>query len=151
MGRPLGTDEAALVDADQEADRCSPGGRLQSRSGFSRSYIANGPDARPARDRNDPHMTYAVLVSEDDGPEQPGCLALEPDALRLPDGSRVRYAELGDVYVERKSGGSVSGRPSLVLLCHDGERMRITSLEGLGALHELAERVAAARCGKAAF
>ena len=95
-------------------------------------------------------MTYAVLVSEDDGPEQPGSLALEPDALRFPNGSRVRYAELGDVYVERRSGGPRSGRPSLVLLRHDGERMRITSLEGLGALHELAEQVAAARCGKAA-
>jgi len=95
-------------------------------------------------------MTYAVLVSEDGGPERPGCLVLEADALTF-DGRRVRYADLGDVYVERSSGGPHPGRPSLVLeRRRAGESLRITSLEGLGALHELAERVAAARSAKTA-
>jgi hypothetical protein len=94
-------------------------------------------------------MTYAVVVSEDDGPEHIGRLELERDCLRLFGGSTVRYDDLHDVYVERRSGGSSTSRPTLVLISRKGERFRIGSLEGLGALHELAGRVAEAR-GKAA-
>jgi len=91
-------------------------------------------------------MTYAVVVSEDDGPEQAGRLEFEPDCLRFSGGSRVRYSELGDVYVERRSGGPpTASRPALVLITRTGERLRITSLEGLGALHELAAHVASER------
>jgi hypothetical protein len=94
-------------------------------------------------------MTYAVVVSADDGPEQPGRLELESDCLRFAGGTPLRYADLGDVYVERRSGGSHTRRPSLVLIGRDGERLRITSLEGLGALHELAEAVVDARENRA--
>ena len=95
-------------------------------------------------------MTYAVVVSEDDGPEHIGRLEFERDWLRLVGGSTVRYDDLRDVFVERRSGGSSTAcRPTLVLVSQHGERLRIGSLEGLGMLHELAERVAEAR-GKAA-
>src|SRR5881394_2853598 len=99
------------------------------------------PDARASASRQHAAMTYAVVISADDGPEQPGRLELEPDCLRFSGGSPVRYSDLGDVYVERRSGGSGGSRPTLVLISRDGERLRITSLEGLGALHELAEAV----------
>jgi len=105
------------------------------------------PGARAGGD--DAPMTYAVVVSADDGPEQPGRLELEPDYLRFSGGDPIRYSDLGDVYVERRVGGSDWGRPALVLISRDGERLRITSLEGLGALHELAEAVVESR-GKTA-
>jgi hypothetical protein len=95
-------------------------------------------------------MTYAVIVSKDDGPEHIGRLEFERDCLRHSGGRAVRYDDLRDVYVERRSGGSTTAsRPTLVLISRQGERLRIGSLEGLGALHELAGKVAEAR-GKAA-
>jgi len=105
------------------------------------------PGRRPRGDHA--LMTYAVVVSADDGPEQPGRLELAPDGLRFAGGIPMRYSDLGDVYVERRSGGSQGGRPALVLISRGGERLRITSLEGLGALHELAEAVVESR-GKTA-
>ena len=107
-------------------------------------------DAGRGRSGDDALMTYAVVVSEDDGPEHIGRLEFEHDCLRLFGASTVRYEDLRDVYVERRSGGSsTASRPTLVLVSRQGARLRIASLEGLGALHELAERVADAR-GKAA-
>ncbi len=95
-------------------------------------------------------MTYAVVVSDDDGSERVGRLEFERDCLRIFGGSTVRFDDLREAYVERRSGGSaMASRPTLVLVSRQGERLRIGSLEGLGTLHELAERVAEAR-GKAA-
>jgi hypothetical protein len=100
--------------------------------------------------RNDEGMTYAVVVSADDGPEQAGRLELDPGCVRFSGGSRMRYADLRDVYFERRSAGSSTGRPTLVLISRQGERLRIASLEGLGALHELAEELVEARGNTAA-
>jgi hypothetical protein len=94
-------------------------------------------------------MTYAVAISEDDGPGRVGRLELEPSCLRFAGGKPVRYADLRDVYVERRSGGSPPGRPTLVVVTRGGARLQIASLEGLGALHELAESLAESR-GKTA-
>ena len=108
------------------------------------------PDSTRGAKEDDALMTYAVVVSEGDGPEQVGRLEFERDCLRLLGGSTVRYDDLRDVYVEPRSGGSTTARrPTLVLVSRQGERLRIGSLEGLGALHELAEKVAEAR-GKTA-
>lgn len=90
-------------------------------------------------------MTYAVVMSADDGPEQAGRLELTPDCIRFSDGTRVRYSDLGDVYVERRAGSSMSSRPALIVISRQGERRRIASLEGLGALHELAGELVEAR------
>jgi hypothetical protein len=101
------------------------------------------PGARPGAD--DEAMTYAVVVSADDGPGLAGRLDLEADSLAFSDGSRVRYADLRDIYLERRSAGP----PALVLQSCSGDHMRIASLEGLGALHELAEELVEARGKKA--
>src|SRR5262249_59391009 len=76
---------------------------------------------------DDAPMTYAVVVSANDGPEHPGRLELEPDCLRFSGGHPIRYSDLGDVYVERRSGGSDRGRPAPVVISPDGRRMRIPS------------------------
>jgi hypothetical protein len=86
-------------------------------------------------------MTYAVVVSSDDGRAQAGRLDLEADSLAFSGGSRVRYSDLRDIYLERRSAGP----PALVLQSCSGDQLRIASLEGLGALHELAEELVEAR------
>jgi hypothetical protein len=85
-------------------------------------------------------MTYAVVISADDGPARAGRLELERDSVAYA-GGRVPYADLRDIYLERTSNRP----PQLVVLSRDGERLQISSLEGLGALHELAEHLVDAR------
>ncbi len=94
-------------------------------------------------------MSYAVVWSENDGPGHAGVMALEDRFLELSDDRQVRYRDLADIYLERKARGTAGTRPSLVLICRDGVRLQIDSLEGLGTLHELAEELVEAR-GKAA-
>jgi len=91
-------------------------------------------------------MTYAVVISADDGPGLAGRLDLESDSLAFSGGSRVRYTDLRDIYLERRP----SGPPALVLYSSSGDHLRIASLEGLGALHELAEELVEARSKTAA-
>lgn len=86
-------------------------------------------------------MTYAVTVSTGEGPSKPGRLDLEPECFSFSDGTRVRYRDLLDMYLERRS----SGPPVLILQPRTGERLRLASLEGTGALHELAEDLFEAR------
>jgi hypothetical protein len=90
-------------------------------------------------------MTYAVVLSADDGPGTAGRLDLEADSLAFSGGGRVRYADLRDIYLERRPAGP----PALVLQSSSGDHLRIASLEGLGALHELAEELVEARAKKA--
>jgi hypothetical protein len=90
-------------------------------------------------------MTYAVVVSTDDGPEHAGRLDLGTDSVTFSGGGRVRYSDLRDIYLERRP----SSPPALVVQSRGGDRLRIASLEGLGALHELAEELVEAR-GKTA-
>lgn len=82
-------------------------------------------------------MTYAVVLSTDAEPDQTGRLDLGQDSFSFSDGRRVRYADLQDIYLERAPGKP----PSLVVQPRAGDRMRFVSLEGLGALHELAEQI----------
>jgi hypothetical protein len=94
-------------------------------------------------------MTYAVRWSENDGPPHAGVMALDDRFVELSDDRRIRYGDLADIFLERRVGGALSRRPSLVLVCRDGVRLEIESLQGLGVLHELAEELVEAR-GKAA-
>ena len=99
-------------------------------------------------------MTYAVLWSANDGPEFAGSLELTGGSVvlagtaeRQPDGQReahreVRYDDLIDVYLERCAPAKHAWEPALVLVSRSGDQVAIGSLEGLGALHELAEHVA---------
>jgi hypothetical protein len=82
-------------------------------------------------------MTYAVVLSTDGDQGRAGRLDLGRDAFSFSDGQRVRYADLGDIYLERAPGKP----PSLVVHSRSGNQLRFVSLEGLGALHELAEHI----------
>ena len=98
-------------------------------------------------------MSYAIVWSGNEGPDQVGKATVDEHRLRLSGGSStgsrnevdVPCAELSDVYIERSTPPKHPWEPVLVLVTRQGERFAIGSLEGLGALHELAERVERAR------
>jgi hypothetical protein len=87
-------------------------------------------------------MTYAVRWRENGGLAFTGGLLLTDGGLELTGTlSRrgVGYGDLSELYFDRTPDAA------LVLVTNRGDRLAIGSLEGLGALHELADRVAAAR------
>ena len=94
--------------------------------------------------------SYAVLWSEPQQPVRAGKLELEPTGLRL-EGSlgrrgarqvhRVFYEDIAAVHVGRDGGERLAGRPSLVIELAVGGPLRIGSVQGLGVLSELAERL----------
>jgi len=98
-------------------------------------------------------VTYAVLWSVNDGPELAGAVALAGSGLELSGsaagGPRVRqvfpYTDLRELYFERLAPRKHTWDPSLVLVTSSGDRVAIGSLQGLGALHELADEVAGHR------
>jgi hypothetical protein len=91
-----------------------------------------------------PPMTYAVVWRENEGESYAGELSLDHDAVVLSGTAsgvresqrRLRFDDLADARVERRDG------PLLVLLGPTGSRVEVASLEGAGALHELAEQIA---------
>jgi hypothetical protein len=93
-------------------------------------------------------MSYAIVWRRNQGPGHAGMLELEPQHVHLVGGGApeaqcdVRYDELEDVYVERSTAEANSREPALVLSTRAGDRIAIGSLEGVGALHELADSVA---------
>ena len=87
-------------------------------------------------------MTYAVRWQENDGPPFAGGLLLDGAGLWLTGTSARRglmFDDVAELSLER------GGQPSLVLVTSEGDRLAIASLQGLGALHEVADRVAAGR------
>ncbi len=87
-------------------------------------------------------MTYAVRWRENGGPPFTGGLLLTDGGLELTAAVTRRgvgYGELSELYFDRTADAS------LVLVTSRGDRLAIASLQGLGALHELADRLAAAR------
>jgi hypothetical protein len=92
-------------------------------------------------------MTYAVRWRENDGPEYAGGLLLRDDALELAGRTTGRtvvhltlpYDAVRDLHLER------AAQLLLVVLTRDGDRVVIASLQGLGALHELADQLTARR------
>jgi hypothetical protein len=102
-------------------------------------------------------MTYAVVWRENEGSDYSGRLELAGDGVVL-SGSKagwrhaereLRYADLTELSLERAAANHVT-QPMLVLKTKGEDRIEIVSLDGLGALHELAERVEGAR-GKTAI
>jgi hypothetical protein len=101
-------------------------------------------------------MSYVVVWSENGGPLHAGRLDFARSSVRL-DGStqevrrsceELSYDELGDVRVEQRRDARLGGRPTLVLERRNGSRLRVASVEGGGALHELGHRLQLA-CGLA--
>ena len=81
---------------------------------------------------------------------RPGKLELEPKGLRFegsagsrraPHVHRVPYEEIEAVHVGRGNPERLGGRPSLVLDLAAGGPLRIGSINGVGLLNELAERL----------
>jgi hypothetical protein len=98
-------------------------------------------------------MSYAVVWKERGQPEVPGRLDLADGCLILSGRAshgeaRERHFPLTDVagvHFERRLD-SVTGRGRLLVVeSTDGSRVELTSLEGQGALHELADEISAER------
>jgi hypothetical protein len=98
-------------------------------------------------------VSYAVVWTERGGPRFAGSLELDAGSAVLSGSAaggprsrrRVRLEDAVEVRLERRSGGS----PVVVVAEPGGSRLEISSLEGGGALHELAEGLLGER-GKAA-
>jgi hypothetical protein len=87
--------------------------------------------------------TYAVVWS-DDGVTGSGCLALSHDRVELHGRERrlsIPFAEVTGASIARNGSDRLCGLPVLALTRRSAEPVRIASLEGAGALHELAARV----------
>ncbi len=87
--------------------------------------------------------TYAVLWSRDDG-EGSGRLEVFADRFELSSKTGlvvVPFAGVSEVHIARDPADRLRGLPALALCCEDGERLRIASLEGTGALYEIARYV----------
>ncbi len=92
-------------------------------------------------------MAYAVVWSENGGRLRAGSLELAHGALRLggkPE-RRLAYDDVEDVRIDRRPKIRLGGRPTLVIESRGGDSLRIASFDGAGSLHELAERLEAAR------
>ena len=87
--------------------------------------------------------SYAVLWSVD-GATGPGRLEVVHETLELHGRDRrlsIPLAELTGALIARNNGDRLRGLPALVLTRRTGPELRIASLEGAGALHELAARL----------
>jgi hypothetical protein len=92
------------------------------------------------------NRSYAVLWSGADGCGS-GRLEPLPDRLELCGRERVSipYTDLAGTSIGRRNGERLHGLPVLVLHRHGGAPpIRIASMEGAGALHELAQHLARA-------
>lgn len=94
--------------------------------------------------------SYAVLWSESSDGVEAGKLELEPTGLRFegrrgdsggPRVHRVFYEDIEGVHVGRRLAERLAGRPSLVLELAVGGPLRIGSLDRVGIVAELAERL----------
>jgi hypothetical protein len=97
-------------------------------------------------------MSYAIVWNENDGPTHRGRLDLTTAAVVLTGtgagASALReltYRDLTTAHLERAVQVELPSEPALVLATMEGDRVVIGSLEGIGALHELADEVASAR------
>lgn len=82
---------------------------------------------------------YAVLWSASGGAES-GRLEVHLDRFEL-SGKKVLsvpFDDVADAHIARGAGDRLSGLPVLSLRRRDGEGVRIASLEGTGALYEIA-------------
>lgn len=92
-------------------------------------------------------MTYAVVWSENGGAPRVGRLELASGSVQLVGGTRrtLRFDEVTAVRIDRGLQSRLAGRPTLVIENGAGDSFRVASLDGAGVLHELSERLEAAR------
>ena len=90
------------------------------------------------------NRSYAVVWSDDRTTES-GRLEVLRDGLALygrESRRTILFAELTEAAISRGEADRLRGLPVLALRPNHGPRIRIASLEGAGALHELATRLA---------
>jgi hypothetical protein len=88
--------------------------------------------------------SFAVVWSEPDAVPSAGRLELQPSSLCFEgtrESRRVYYEDIEAVHVARNSAERLAGRPALVVELSAGGPVRIGSLDGIGVLTELAERL----------
>jgi hypothetical protein len=93
--------------------------------------------------------SYAVVWS-DNGAVDPGRLDLLRHSFELHGRRRrisVPFTEVVGASIARKARDRLHGLPVLELTRRTGPLLRIASLEGAGALHELAARLGEAQTG----
>ena len=97
-------------------------------------------------------MSYAIVWTENGGLRLTGRLDLTADAVVLtgtragaPALRELRYGDLTTAHLERSTQVELVPGTALILGTHDGDRVVIGSLEGVGALHELGDELASAR------
>ena len=92
-------------------------------------------------------VAYAVVWSENGGASRAGRLELGETSFSLAGGPgrELAYAEVAHVRIDRRPKLRLAGRPTLVIESRAGDSFRVASLDGAGTLHELAERLEAAR------
>jgi len=93
-----------------------------------------------------PRRTYAVVWDQHEAVAAGG-LEVLPDGFELRGRAprlSVAFAEVCEAAIARGRGERLRGLPVLALRLHGGALLRIASLEGLGALHELAGHMEAA-------
>ena len=107
---------------------------------------ADAPTGGPAEDTR---MSHPVLWSEDDGRIVAGKLELVDGVIRLEgmNGHVVNLSlplqAIAAARIGRAKAERLQGRPVLMLQFRGGRRIRITTLSGAGALHELADAIGA--------
>ena len=99
-------------------------------------------------------MTYAVTWNENNGPEYVGKLDLGSGCVQLSGATqgcgtvrRLAADEVASVRLERQAGKLWAGSV-LVIAGRDGTVLRLTPLQGLGVVHEIADELQSVR-GKA--
>jgi hypothetical protein len=103
--------------------------------------MRRGPDGRP-RDRADhPRMTSYSVIWNDSIDSEAGRLELEKHGIRfhgVTHDHEVFFEDIESVHIGRTPAERLAGKPSLVIGRHTGSPVRIGSLDGLGALNEIA-------------
>lgn len=107
------------------------------------SYSAVGEDGP---------MSYAIVWRENDGLRHTGRLDLTDAAVVLTGTGagafvlrELSYGDLSTAHLERSTHVELLSEPALVVGTEEGDRFVIGSLEGVGALHELADELVSAR------
>jgi hypothetical protein len=93
-----------------------------------------------SRDTAAPGRAYAVAWRRGDEGTVSGALRADRDGLHLLGRSgavRIPFAEIARLSIDRSRTGRLRGLPAISLVLAHGEAVRIASLEGAGALHEI--------------
>lgn len=122
---------------------------LSSCGGFPAAGNSGSTDPMSGAGDHDVAMSYAVIWNSNGGPDCVGELELRPGLIHLLGAGKdipeahadVRLDDIASMYLERCGPSKNRREPALVLITRCGDRIAVGSLEGLGALHELAESV----------